>query len=284
MIAAGVADLPEILEFLWARAETAMFLLNILHHYGKVGDHRYSPQIWMQRDRQGEISDVMALNQLGEMRPCFTTDAAEPAAQALRGKYVQSIEGPKAAVRGIEAAAGLEDRGPYKMNQDLPHFLLDLENMLMPEGIGTLIPLEQAPPAIVKEWIYDYEMAVCLTPQADATQEASKKYEKYLSLGSYRVLMDKGRPLSMTGFNVEFEDIVQVAGVYTPPELRGQGFARRALALHLEKAAENGVKRATLCALSDTAARAYKSIGFQNIGTWTHLGFSSSRQVLESCH
>ena len=126
MIAAGVDDLPEVVAFREARAETAMCSLDNLRQDGMTGEHPICRHIWMQ---------------------------------------------------GIEEAAGPAIRGPGKQNENLPHLLSDLAKMMMTRGVGNLNSREQAP-----------------------------------------------------------------------------------------------------------SARALIAIGFQNIGTWTHLGFSSSRQVLESCH
>ncbi len=85
--------------------------------------------------------------------------------------------------------------------------------------------------------------------------------------------MDGDTPLAMTGFNARLPDIVQVGGVYTPPDLRGRGHARRAVALHLAAARDAGIRRATLFSGSDMASRAYRSIGFRQIGDWTLLIF-----------
>ena len=126
MIAAGVADLPEVVAFREARAETAMCSLDNLRQDGMTGEHPICRHIWMQ---------------------------------------------------GIEETAGPENRGPDKQNEILPHLLSDLAIMMMPRGVGNLNSREQAP-----------------------------------------------------------------------------------------------------------SARALIAIGFQNIGTWTHLGFSSTRRVEGSCH
>ena len=77
----------------------------------------------------------------------------------------------------------------------------------------------------------------------------------------------------MTGFNAELPTIVQIGGVYTPPPLRGQGFARHAVALHLDEARRRGVGRATLFSASESAARAYSAIGFEPIGHYTLCHF-----------
>lgn len=37
-------------------------------------------------------------------------------------------------------------------------------------------------------------------------------------------------PVSLSAFNASLPDIVQLVGIYTPPELRGRGYAQRAVA------------------------------------------------------
>jgi predicted GNAT family acetyltransferase len=78
----------------------------------------------------------------------------------------------------------------------------------------------------------------------------------------------------MTGFNAALPDIVQIGSVYTPPEFRGQGHARRALALHLAQARDQGVTTAILFASGPAAVRAYQSIGFRQIGEYAQVAFA----------
>ena len=63
-------------------------------------------------------------------------------------------------------------------------------------------------------------------------------------------------------------DLVQIGGVYTPPGLRGQGHARRAVALHREEARAEGIRTAILFASGAAACRAYEAIGFERIGSY----------------
>jgi predicted GNAT family acetyltransferase len=72
----------------------------------------------------------------------------------------------------------------------------------------------------------------------------------------------------MAGFNARLPDMVQVGGVYTPPEARGRGYARTAVALCLRAARERGVRRAILFTGEDNipAIRAYRALGFERIG------------------
>lgn len=107
--------------------------------------------------------------------------------------------------------------------------------------------------------------ALNLSPQ-DASLQAIDTVDRMIALGTHRVLLAGGAPVAMTGFNASLPEAVMIGGVYTPAHLRGLGFARAALALHLQEAHSNGVKRAVLSAANTIAAKAYIAIGFQQIG------------------
>ena len=83
----------------------------------------------------------------------------------------------------------------------------------------------------------------------------------------------------MTGFNAVLPEHVQVGGVYTPPEGRNRGYARRAVAIHLAEARASGVRHAVLFAASAAAARAYEAIGFQRDGSFA-LALYDTYQVI----
>lgn len=74
----------------------------------------------------------------------------------------------------------------------------------------------------------------------------------------------------MTAFNARLPEIVQVGGVWTPPELRGRGYARCVIAAHLRVARRSGADRAILFTDEENlpAQRAYEALGFSEIGTY----------------
>jgi predicted GNAT family acetyltransferase len=104
-------------------------------------------------------------------------------------------------------------------------------------------------------------------------------YDTYCEEDSHVVLMEGGVPLCMTGFNGHQPGVVQIGGVYTPPDMRGLGLARRALALHLAQARGEGVMRAVLSAASPAAVRAYTAIGFRQTGVWSLCLFDPAEVV-----
>ena len=64
--------------------------------------------------------------------------------------------------------------------------------------------------------------------------------------------------------------MVQVGGVFTPPELRGRGHARAVVAGSLLSARAAGVSRAVLFTERENAParRAYQALGFRVVGDY----------------
>ncbi len=89
-----------------------------------------------------------------------------------------------------------------------------------------------------------------------------------------RVLKDPtregGELVATTSFNAATDEAVQVGGVWTPPELRGRGYGRAAVAVSLLDAREGGTGRAILFTGEDNrpAIRAYAALGFERIGDY----------------
>src|SRR5438552_10624203 len=75
---------------------------------------------------------------------------------------------------------------------------------------------------------------------------------------------------STSVFNAMLPDIVQIGGVWTPPEFRGRGYARAVVAGSLLAARKQGVARAVLFAdpANERARRAYQFLGFRIVGDY----------------
>ena len=277
MIRATPADRAEIAAFLTPQAERAMFPLNNLTHHGMSGGHPFAVTMWLAR-RGGQITDVLTQSDGGMVMPVLPSGDYTAAARALHGRQVEGIIGPRACARGLESALGLT-LAAKSLDHDEPHFALTLSDLTLPDGPGQIVPLSEAPADLIRSWMLDYQLATLNTPPDRAAQRVTSSYDTYTANRSHVVLMDAGTPLAMTGFNAQLPDIVQIGGVYTPPPLRGQGHARRAVALHLAQARTRGVRRATLFSASDTAARAYRAIGFRQIGDWSLILFNDKETV-----
>ena len=93
--------------------------------------------------------------------------------------------------------------------------------------------------------------------------------------GNSWVLTRHGVPVSYTAFNAKTRGIVQVGGVYTPPALRRNGYARAAVAASLLLAREQGFTRSTLFTSidNDGAVRAYTTLGYRAVSDFCLLLF-----------
>jgi predicted GNAT family acetyltransferase len=82
----------------------------------------------------------------------------------------------------------------------------------------------------------------------------------------------------MCAFNAAAGGVVQLGGVYTPPRLRGRGYARSVVAGALVLAQAEGADRAVLFTGEQNAAalKAYRALGFRDVGDYSLLLFKES--------
>ncbi|WP_370467209.1 GNAT family N-acetyltransferase [Streptomyces sp. 5-10] len=78
-----------------------------------------------------------------------------------------------------------------------------------------------------------------------------------------------GRPVACAGISRTIADMARVALVYTPPELRGRGYAGAATAAVSRAARAAGVKEVLLFADLDnlTSNALYQRLGYRPVGT-----------------
>lgn len=247
--------------------ELAMFPLANLAAHGISGEgHPNASRYWIDHDPDPKA--VVGLTAGGMVMVYAPDDLdCDETAGILHGNALAGITGAADPVRAVLAAAGLTG-APCRLDRDEPQFLLDLADLDVPDGPGELIPVDRHPD-IAMAWRHAYESE--LHPPATTSAEGTPA--AWVADGSYRFLAVDGVPVAMTGFNAVLPDIVQIGGVYTPPQDRSRGLARRAVALHLAEARAQGVTRATLFASSDAAVACYLSLGFRRIGSFAIVLF-----------
>lgn len=229
-------------------------------------------------------SGVIGLSRTGRMlMPHWPGGDWSGARAALAGQTIEGFAGRPDQVRRLRFALGL-NAVPARFDSDEPGYALDLAALTLPDCTGfTLSPLAAADAPLIHRWRAAYEAEIFATPPEEAGENARTAFTRWLAAGSHRLLRRNGQPLALSGFNARLPDTVQIGGVYVPPELRGQGLARRAVGLHLQQAKAEGVTRSVLFAASAPAERAYRALGFQPAGRFALILFPKAETV-QPCH
>ncbi|MDP3195494.1 GNAT family N-acetyltransferase [Tabrizicola sp.] len=275
----GAGDRAAVEARLAAHLDQTMFPLTSLRTHGLVrgrfaSPHDHAIRLW----RIGD--SLIAVTRAGMILPLLVGApdlAGLPA--ALMGLKVTGAVGPAASARPVIAALGLT-RLATATDRDEPGFALDLARLAQPDLPGTILrPIVPGDLPLVTGWRETYIGEVLGSTGPDARAKAEADIADYLTRDSHRLLLHNGKPVAMTGFNASQPEIVQIGGVYTPAHLRGRGYARRAVALHLSEARAKGVSRAVLFAASDAAAQAYRALGFQPTAPFTLFLLSSPTHI-----
>lgn len=257
---ATAADLPAVESFLRAHEASSIFPLANM-----AGDGPSAQKLWIAGE--AGVEGVIALGASGFLMPQWPgLDAAE-VMRALSGQRVAALVGDDAQVTALCAAL---PEPPRHLSHE-PLCTLDLSDLIVPEPNGThLAPIRPEDAETVIAYRTAFDVETLSAPAESARAKAELDVGRWLRAGTHRLLWQGDRPVALTGLNARLADVVQVGGVFTPPELRGQGHARRAVAWHLVEARAAGARRAALFAANDPALRAYRAIGFAQVG-WMGL-------------
>ncbi|WP_271948570.1 GNAT family N-acetyltransferase [Ruegeria faecimaris] len=267
------ADVPKIDQFLMRHIQTSMFPLANLRDFGLRGTDRRAVNIWVLGDDPRAAFSITNEGMVLPQCPDCTDEELAAAIDLIRGRALFGLAAEATQARRIMRLAGWEDR-PATLNSDEPGFTLDLEQLTIPDATSAeLVPLGAFDREVVERWRSDYLIEAMEFNSSRAQKQAGLDCDAYTARDSHRVLLVDDQPVAMTGFNARLQEVVQIGGVFTPREMRGRGYARLAVALHLEEARRTGAKRAVLFAASDSAARAYIGIGFQSAGQYSLILF-----------
>ena len=264
MVEAGPDDRAALEAILSDRINQAMFPLTNLRAHGLgpgafPSGHPHATRFWLVNGQS-----LVALTQEGMLMALLDgTPDLSPLRPLLQGLAVTGTVGPTASVRPVLKALGLAGLATTT-DRDEPGFALDLGVLILPDLPGTTLrPMTPADLPLLTDWRETYIGEVMGQTGPPARAKAEADLASYLDRDSHRLLVHDSNPVALTGFNAILPEIVQVGGVYTPANLRGKGYARRAVALQLAEARAQGTTRAVPFAASDAAALAYQAIGFQ---------------------
>ena len=266
-------DEEKLYRFLEPRLDSSLFLLSNLRRGGFADRGERDQGTYYASFSGGEIRAVIAHFWQGNLILQAPEDIEE---------LVRTIVG--AGARPIRGLLGLADQvsrarnalawrdSDIQLDDQEGLYALALDDLVVPPDLaaGHLSGrrIERRDVDLAVEW----RVAYCVEGLgAEDTpilrQQCRGDIESSFERGDTWVLEREGEPVASTSFNATTDEVVQVGGVWTPPELRGRGYGRAAVAVSLLDARHESVRRAILFTGDDNlpAVRAYLALGFQRI-------------------
>jgi uncharacterized protein len=272
----GPGDEPRLFEFLGRYVESSLFFFSNVERVGLVDDgERFQGTYVASFDRAGAITAVAAHSWTGTvmLQGDRGLERAAQRAVELSGRKLSGFIGPWSLVCRARRALGLEATRAGHDGAELLFALsldaLSLPPLLSQTSVALRVPTAAEASGVLARWRFDYQVETLgLAPTPEQEQSARRDTEGWREAGNLWVLTVGDEIVTMTGFNAEARGMVQVGGVFTPPALRGRGYARAAVAASLLKAREHGAQRSFLftAKTNQAAQRAYTALGFEVIG------------------
>jgi uncharacterized protein len=275
-------DEERLERFLAAHRDTSMLLRSNARRAGLVYEGAAFQAVYVGAFEGGTLAGVAAHAWTGLMllQAPLGPESAAAVAQACAGhsgRKVTGFAGLPAQVNAARAALGLAD-APAAVDEHEWLYAMDLAEIIEPEPLrnGSIVcrPPRADEHDLLREWRFAYHMEVLGSPDSDETRQGAAVFlDAQIADGHAWVATDRAAetpaPLSLAAFNAALPDIVQLGGIYTPPALRGRGYAKAAVAHSLLIARERGASRAVLFTPNPSAARSYEAVGFRRIGDYS---------------
>src|SRR3989454_4107517 len=262
--------------FLARHADSSMFLRSNARAAGLVDRGAPGQATYVAALERGEIVGVAAHCWNGMVLLQAPAHVAVLAREAGRrsGRAVAGFSGPWDQVVAARQALGLEDRGARRdSREDL--YTLDLRQLVVPPALAAgRGPCPHPAAAGLRPGVRGrggLSVGAVGGPRAPPPRAAGRAGAALLQeRGAGWLLLDGVTPVAYSAFNAMLPEIVQIGGVWTPPALRGRGYARAVVAGSLVAAHQQNAQRAVLFAdpLNQAAQRAYLSIGFRIVGDY----------------
>jgi predicted GNAT family acetyltransferase len=118
---------------------------------------------------------------------------------------------------------------------------------------------------LLTTWFRDFT----LEAGVEGADYAAAMVDRHLERGTLCVWED-GRPVSLVARSVTVAAVSRIGPVYTPPELRGRGYASSAVAAMSRQALDEGASRCMLFTdlANPTSNKIYADVGYRPIGEW----------------
>lgn len=265
-------DLAQLDAFLLKHRDTSIFLRSNLDRSGLQFQPRPVHATYVGAFREMQLIGVAAHCWNGMLLIQAEEQVEELTRACIQysGRKVSGFCGPLDQTRMARAALNLAT-APAAIDEDEWLYGLDLTDLVVPEnlrsGAVSVRPPRPEEREILCAWRLAYDIETLgSTDTPDTRERSSRTLDSQIADGNAWIAMEHDVPVSLSAFNAALSDIVQLGGIYTPPELRGRGYAKAAVAGSLIAAKERGVSRAVLFTSNPSAARSYEAVGFRRLG------------------
>ena len=270
------SDAAALDAFLARHADSSMFLRSNALAAGLVDRGDPLQATYVAAVEPGGIVGVAAHCWNGMVLVQAPAHAAALAPEAVRRsrRGVSGFSGPWDQVVAARRALGL-DAAPTTRDSRDDLYVLDLAELVLPTALasGTLRCRHPAERELdlLAEWRASFAVEALGAAAGPELRAASRADVRLLhERGADWVVLAGEAPVAYSAFNAMLPEIVQIGGVWTPPELRGRGYGRAVVAGSLLAARERNVRRAVLFAdpRNTAAQRAYLALGFRIAGDY----------------
>tara|TARA_R110000868_G_scaffold19481_1_gene83770 strand:+ start:1831 stop:2688 length:858 start_codon:yes stop_codon:yes gene_type:complete len=274
-------DSPALETFLAAHWTSSMFLRSNVRQtpIGAMG--RFAGKYAAKFDGARIIDVAAHYKSFGNIILLAPTDVAAVAeACVLEASPINGVLGPWDQVEAGVDILGLRER---RALMDKPEILyaLRLADLQLPailaEGAVRCRRSVLSDIEMLAKWRTEYSVETLSAPGGTETaRRARDEVAHGIEDGTIFVLESDG-PVAMALYNAQIPAVVQIGGVWTPPELRGRGFGRAVTAGALSAARDTGTENGVLFTpITNLAAqRAYESIGFKAVGRYGVLLYAA---------
>ena len=269
----------ELLEaFVLQHINTSMFLRSNLQAAGLVDGNQHYQGTYIAAIENNEIKAVAAHYWNGMIvvqAPVYLEEVVRAVVEKSN-RAISGITGEARQVKLTRTALQLEHR-PTQINDDEILFSLALDKLQIPPALKSGKVKCRHPLPEELELLTQWRVAYCVETLGDIetpnlVAKCRQGIESSQAQARHWVLIaennGENKLVSYSAFNAGLPVIVQIGGVYTPPSLRGRGYAKCVLAGSLLAGKSQGVYQALLfTSKNNLAAQAvYRGIGFQETG------------------
>jgi RimJ/RimL family protein N-acetyltransferase len=268
-------DERDVEAFLAVHADSSLFLRRNLLVGLADRDTPYHGT-WAGAFEDGRLVAVAQHTRFGSVvvqAPAHTAAVTRAAARAS-ARPVAGFIGPLRQALAARAALGWAGV-PMRVESHEGLYALPLDALRVPaplaRGAWRCRPPRRDELDRLVEWRVGFNVESNGLPDTPAVRASShEEIERGLAEDASWVLEVDGTAVAFQQFNAMLPDVVQVGGVWTPPPLRGRGYARAVVAGALLVARAGGVRRSVLFTgdTNEPAKRAYAALGFERVGDW----------------